>query len=84
MAERKRRLLAELEDDSVQDGLGNQSKLGQLQALIGALKDNGALAEEMVGCGSDRDLIESADDLVRQCMTLNDVRKYRFFIYSVY
>ena len=74
MAERKRRLLAELNDDSRQDGLGNQSKMGQLQALVGALKDNGALTEELVGCGSDRDLIESADDLVRQCLTLSEVR----------
>ncbi|KAK7111639.1 hypothetical protein V1264_011240 [Littorina saxatilis] len=73
VAERKRKLIAELADDSLQDGLDNQSKMGQLQALIGALKDNGALAEEMFNCGSDRDFIESADDLVKQCLTLSEV-----------
>ena len=73
MAERKQKLLSELSEDSLQDGRGQQSKQSQLQALVSALKDSGALAEEMVGCGSDRDLIESADDIVRQCLTLSEV-----------
>lgn len=74
VAARKKALLEELADDSLQDERGKESKLGQIQALTGALKDNGALAEEMLTCGSDRDLIQSADDLVRQCMTLSEVR----------
>nr|KAG5702391.1 hypothetical protein BaRGS_027478 [Batillaria attramentaria] len=73
VAARKKQLLDELADDSLQDERGKESKLGQIQALTGALKDNGALAEEMLSCGSDRDLIQSADDLVRQCMTLSEV-----------
>ncbi|KAL8591027.1 hypothetical protein ACOMHN_002572 [Nucella lapillus] len=72
VAERKRSLLGEIEGDNVQEGLGNQNKLGQVQVLVNALKDNGALAEEMAGCASDRDIIQSADDLVRQYKTLTE------------
>ncbi|KAL8576601.1 hypothetical protein ACOMHN_025076 [Nucella lapillus] len=75
LAERKKKLLDELDDDSLQDGRGNENRLSHLQALVGSLKDNGAISEEMVSCASDRDLIESSDDMVKQCVTLSEVTK---------
>ncbi|XP_076460137.1 uncharacterized protein LOC143293114 [Babylonia areolata] len=70
VAERRTRLLAEIEEDSLQDGRGTRTRLSQLHVLKDALKDNGCLAQDLLHCGSDRDVVQAADGMVTQCTTL--------------
>ncbi|XP_025115156.1 uncharacterized protein LOC112576705 [Pomacea canaliculata] len=70
VAERKARLLAEVEDN-ISNHKECHLKGEPFQTLVGTLKRNCALADEILGCGSDFDILESADDLARQCRSLH-------------